>query len=151
MNSLFAILSLILTTVNGFSPNSNAEMPKMKCTPLIQDAEKFQIDTEIKFTVKSAKIEESNLIAEIEYTGSGKEKFNCYWTGIIMKSYPPKTNLSLKIEKSKAGTKTITQKVCIDLSEMAAKYQKSGIFLILQGWEGQIPFGIKTEEKKSED
>jgi hypothetical protein len=126
-------------------------MPKMKCTPLIQDAEKFQIDTEIKYTVKNVVIDGNNLLADVEYTGSGKEKFNCYWTGIIMKSYPPKTNLSLKIQKAKSGTKTIAQKVCIDLSELAAKYQKSGIYLILQGWEGQIPFGIKTEEKKNEE
>lgn len=89
------------------------------CTSLILDEKKFSEAVSDPFQLIDARIEGKMLKVDVEYGGGcGPADFELVWSGMLMKSLPPKASVKILLKDNDPCKALITKTVCFDISSV---------------------------------
>ncbi len=96
------------------------------------------------YTINNVSVYETQIIVELNYSGGcGGANFQAVWNGALMKSMPPKANVSLLLDDKDDCEALVSEKVYIDVSPLLKEVGENGVFVRLKGWGIPLDFTPK--------
>ncbi len=119
------LLALVIWSCNGSqkttkeTTGSNSGNSDSGCVMLERlDMDKFNELSSDNYSLESVKQKDGKLIAEVT-TNADILDYRLCWNGMVMESYPPKTNVKIVVRtKNDQGSNSQTRNLCFDLETM---------------------------------
>lgn len=96
------------------------------------------------YTINNVSTYQTQIIVSLSYSGGcGEANFSANWNGMLMKSMPPKANISLNLDDQDDCESMVNEKIYIDIAPLLKEVGPQGVMVRLQGWDAPLDFTIK--------
>lgn len=96
------------------------------------------------YIINNVSIYQNQIIVSLSYSGGcGGAEFIAIWNGMLMKSYPPKANIELRLRDNDDCEALVNEKVYIDITPLINEVGNGGVFVHLNGWDAPLDFTTK--------
>lgn len=118
-------------------PHTNNNTINLTCNPTILDTLGIYTKSD-PFLLVGAELKGKYLEIEVEYSGGcGGDAWTLAWSGMLMKSLPPKANIYLHLKDDDACREIVRKKVSFDISSI---YNKGEVILFLKDYRGDLVY-----------
>ena len=104
--------------------------------PIVKDTGNMYVQSD-SYTLIGAELKGSILEIEVEYGGGcGGDVWTLAWTGMLMKSMPPKANIYLHLKDEDPCRALVRKKISFDISTV----YHGEVFLLLKEYSGVLDY-----------
>lgn len=142
MKKLYFALGLVLvafsackTTKNNTTKHTN-KTDELVCKPIVKDISGIYVTSD-EFLLVGATLNGKCLEIEVEYSGGcGGDEWTLAWTGMLMKSLPPKASIYLHLKDNDACRQVVRKKISFDISSI----YDGEVILLLKDFTGELRY-----------
>ena len=142
MKKIYFVFGLVLfaffacKTVKHDSKNHINKNEDLICKPIVKDTTSIYGQSD-SFLLVGAELKGKCLEIEVEYSGGcGETEWTLIWTGVLMKSLPPKANIYLHLKSNDSCRELIRKKISFDISSI----YNGEVVLLLKDFRGVLTY-----------
>lgn len=142
MKNVSLVLGLVLVVfptcraVKNNITNSANKPDEVVCKSIVKDTSGTYAASD-EFLLVGATLNGKCLEIEVEYSGGcGGDEWTLAWTGMLMKSLPPKASIHLHLKDNDSCREVVRKKVSFDISSI---YNEE-VFLLLKDFKGELRY-----------